>query len=298
MCRTSTATTGVATFFKATEMLESFDGMKKVWSAGKFWERNSGCHNACAIIYKLPVLPHWDGKDYGVSVLFAAGRFERGYLYLPQFQLIFEYGPGALAAFYASWIIHAVGDWDNIQMEPNDKTTLGWIGMVFYIPYSSMEVLGDKEADWGLMMNYGRFPAVRYQSRTNTSTQMCRPSRSQPVSSSCVPVEWGCYWRSAFAAEREALSVENEPLTHYSSNKNQVRKQETVRVRTELSLYYSEQSDLEDSESDLDSAPATEWGPPEPLLLSASALDDEVRWGVLADNLPVKVSCRMGLPEV
>ncbi|KAJ7465205.1 hypothetical protein FB451DRAFT_1402915 [Mycena latifolia] len=169
----STATTGVATFFKATETLElyvesvikiafphEYEGMKKVWSAGKFWERNSGCHNTRAIICGLTVLPHWDDKDYGVSVSFAAGRFERGYLYLPQFQLVFEYGSGALAAFYASWIIHAVGDWDSVQMEPNDETTPGQIGTVFYIPYSSIEVLGDKEADWGLMTNYDRFPAM------------------------------------------------------------------------------------------------------------------------------------------
>ncbi|KAJ6553425.1 hypothetical protein B0H19DRAFT_1156413 [Mycena capillaripes] len=173
MCRSSGSTTGVATFFKATETLESnvesvikvafpreYDGMKKVWSAGKLWERRSGCHNARALIYKLPVIPHWDGKDYGISLSFASGRFKGGYLYLPQFPLVFEYRPGTMAAFYASRTIHAVGEWEAEQMEADDETTPGRIGTVFYIPYASMEVLGTKESEWALMTNYGRFPAT------------------------------------------------------------------------------------------------------------------------------------------
>ncbi|KAJ7258690.1 hypothetical protein C8J57DRAFT_529670 [Mycena rebaudengoi] len=170
MCRTSTGTSGVAAFFDATTTLEAFVesvikigfpdeyvGMKKVWEAGSFWKRESGCHIARAIVYKLPVDPHWDGKDYGVSLSFGAGRYKKGYLYVPQLGLVFEYGPRALAAFYASWIMHSVGDWESEKMEANDETTPGRIGTVFYIPYASMEALIDKEKGWARRSNYGRF---------------------------------------------------------------------------------------------------------------------------------------------
>jgi hypothetical protein len=103
MCPTSGGTTAVGAMYKNTETLESnieaivkvafpdkYNGMKAICDAGKIWPRQSGCHNALAIIYNLPVFPHWDDTDFGVSVSFPAGRFEGGYLYIPQFELVFE----------------------------------------------------------------------------------------------------------------------------------------------------------------------------------------------------------------
>lgn len=103
MCPSSAGTTAVATMFKQTELLEAnvasvvkvgfpkeFEEMRKVWAAGKIWERNTGCHNARAVIFKLPVLPHLDATDFGVSVSFAAGRFMGGCVYVPQFKLVFR----------------------------------------------------------------------------------------------------------------------------------------------------------------------------------------------------------------
>ncbi|KAJ7821785.1 hypothetical protein B0H14DRAFT_3733215 [Mycena olivaceomarginata] len=172
MCPTSSSTTAVAAMYKATETLESnveavvkvafpqeYQAMKNVWAAGKLWERQSGCHNARAIVFKLPVYPHWDDTDFGVTVSFAAGDFKGGYLYIPQFDLVFEYRPGTLAAFYAACMIHSVGDWEATCMEKDAETTPGRIGTVFFIPKSSAEVLGNHEPGWGLKTNYGRFPA-------------------------------------------------------------------------------------------------------------------------------------------
>jgi hypothetical protein len=89
--------------YKNTETLESnieavvkvvfpdkYNNMKAICDPGKIWPRQSGCHNARAIVYNLPVFPHWDNTDFGVSVLFPVGRFEGGYLYIPQFELVFE----------------------------------------------------------------------------------------------------------------------------------------------------------------------------------------------------------------
>ncbi|KAJ6612994.1 hypothetical protein B0H10DRAFT_259094 [Mycena sp. CBHHK59/15] len=172
MCPSSGSTTAVGAMYKNMETLESnveaivkvafpgkYQEMKGIWRAGKIWERQSGCHNARAIVFKLPVFPHWDDTDFGVSVSFAAGRFTGGYLYIPQFELVFEYRPGTMAAFYADCTIHSVGDWEAVRMEKNDEMTPGRIGTVFYIPQSSAEALGDKEPGWGLKTNYGRFPA-------------------------------------------------------------------------------------------------------------------------------------------
>lgn len=103
MCPTSSGTTAVAAMYKNTETLESnveavikvafpdkYNDMKAICDAGKIWQRQSGCHNGRAIVYNLPVYPHWDDTDFGVSVSFAAGRFKGGYLYIPQFELVFE----------------------------------------------------------------------------------------------------------------------------------------------------------------------------------------------------------------
>ncbi|KAJ6603786.1 hypothetical protein B0H10DRAFT_2078693 [Mycena sp. CBHHK59/15] len=165
MCPGSGSTTAVGAMYKNTETLESnVEAVVKVAFPGKYQEMKgiwgpSGCHNARAIVFKLPVFPHWDDTDFGVSVSFAAGRFTGGYLYIPQFELVFEYRPGTMAAFYADCMIHSVGDWEAVRMEKNDKMTPGRIGTVFYIPQSSAEALGDKEPGWGLKTNYGRFPA-------------------------------------------------------------------------------------------------------------------------------------------
>lgn len=103
MCATSGGTTAVAAMYKNTETLESnveaiikvafpdqYIDMKAVCEAGKIWPRRSGCHNARAIVYNLPVFAHWDDTDFGLSASFPAGRFERGYLYIPQFGLVFQ----------------------------------------------------------------------------------------------------------------------------------------------------------------------------------------------------------------
>ncbi|KAJ7881462.1 hypothetical protein B0H13DRAFT_1629981 [Mycena leptocephala] len=158
--------------YKNTETLESnveavikvafpdqYSDMKAVCEAGKIWPRRSGCHNARAIVYNLPVFAHWGDTDFGLSASFPAGRFERGYLYIPQFGLVFQYGPRSLAAFHADCTIHAVGDWNSVRMEANDDTTPGRIGTVFYIPQSSAEALAGKEPGWSLKTNFGRFPA-------------------------------------------------------------------------------------------------------------------------------------------
>ncbi|KAJ7801898.1 hypothetical protein B0H14DRAFT_2614923 [Mycena olivaceomarginata] len=108
-------------------------------------------HSSTSFLYSLTLMVKTMGSQSRLQLDGSKG----GYLYLPQFSLIFEYRPGTMAAFYASWIIHAVGQWKSVQMEANGETMLGWIGTVFYIPYSSMEVLGDKEVEWGLMTNYG-----------------------------------------------------------------------------------------------------------------------------------------------
>ncbi|KAJ7497175.1 hypothetical protein FB451DRAFT_1163173 [Mycena latifolia] len=102
MCPSS-GSTAVGVMYKNTEMLKSnieaivnvafpgkYQEMKAIWSAGKIWERPSGCHNTRAIVFKLPVFPHWDDTDFGVSISFVAGRFTGGYLYIPQLELVFE----------------------------------------------------------------------------------------------------------------------------------------------------------------------------------------------------------------
>ncbi|KAJ7921882.1 hypothetical protein B0H13DRAFT_2318000 [Mycena leptocephala] len=167
MCQSSTGTATVVAFFKATQTLEAFiesvikvgfpheyKGMKELWHTGKYWDREFGCHIGRVIVYKLPTAPHWDGKNFGVSVSFGAGR---GYLYVPQLGLVFEYGPRALVALYASWIIHSVGDWDSEEMDAGDETTPGRIGTVFYISHASMEVLIGKEEGWTRSTGYGVF---------------------------------------------------------------------------------------------------------------------------------------------
>lgn len=103
MCHNSSSTTAVGAMYKATQNLESnveamvkvafptkYQAMKGIWSAGKLWERPTGCHNARAVVFKKPVLPHWDDTDFGASVSFGAGNFTGGYLYIPQFELVFE----------------------------------------------------------------------------------------------------------------------------------------------------------------------------------------------------------------
>jgi hypothetical protein len=69
---------------------DKYNNMKAICDAGKIWQRQSGCHNAHVIVYNLLVFPHWDDTDFGVSVSFPAGRFVGGYLYIPQFELVFE----------------------------------------------------------------------------------------------------------------------------------------------------------------------------------------------------------------
>jgi hypothetical protein len=193
MCSNSGSTTAVAAMYQNTVLIESnveaivkvafpdkYQDMKAITDAGKIWQRPSGCHVARAVVFKLPVLPHWDDTDFETSVSFAAGRFKRGFLYIPQFGVAFEwvfilfifiyflfhliafyrYSPGSAAAFYADRIIHCVGDWESVRMEKNDETTPGRIGTVFYIPHSSAEALRGKEAGWGLKTNFGRFPVA------------------------------------------------------------------------------------------------------------------------------------------
>jgi hypothetical protein len=36
-----------------------------------------------------------------------------------------RYGLWALAAFYASWVIHSIGDWNKVEMDVNDEITPG-----------------------------------------------------------------------------------------------------------------------------------------------------------------------------
>ena len=103
MVANSSSTSAVTAMYEATEIIEShvesivkvafpqeYQNMKHLWSAAKWNKRDTGCHIARAVVFKLPVLPHWDDTDYGVSVSFAAGKFTRGYLYIPQFDLVFE----------------------------------------------------------------------------------------------------------------------------------------------------------------------------------------------------------------
>ncbi|KAF8129683.1 hypothetical protein K438DRAFT_1789025 [Mycena galopus ATCC 62051] len=128
----SSGTTTVAAMYKDTEthkwnieavvkvvFPDKYEGMKAIWSAGKIWLRQSGCHNARAIVYNLPVLPHWDETDFGVSVLFPAGGSGVDTC-IPQFRLIFD----ALT--------------------------------VLTVPFMWW-VLADKEPGWALNTNFGRF---------------------------------------------------------------------------------------------------------------------------------------------
>ncbi|KAJ7021342.1 hypothetical protein C8F04DRAFT_1195587 [Mycena alexandri] len=157
MCHNSSSTIAVGAMYKATQNLKSnVEAMVKVVFPTKY-QAMKGIWSA--VVFKKPVLPHWDDTDFGASVSFGAGNFTGGYLYIPQFELVFEYRPGALAAFYADCIIHSVGDWKAVCMEKDDEITPGRIGTVFYIPQSSAEALGSREPGWGLKTNYGRFPA-------------------------------------------------------------------------------------------------------------------------------------------
>ncbi|KAF8181987.1 hypothetical protein K438DRAFT_1601138 [Mycena galopus ATCC 62051] len=157
--------------YRNTETLESnveavvkvafpshYNVMKRISLAGQIWKRDSGCHNARAIVFKLPVFPHFDDKDFGVSVSFAAGKYTGAPLYLPQLGLLFEYRPRAMIALYADCTLHSLGDWQAVRMEEGDEITPGRIGTVFYIPRAAADVLADKEPGWGLKTNYGRFP--------------------------------------------------------------------------------------------------------------------------------------------
>ena len=103
MVDTSSGATAVAAMYDATQNLEAnveavikvffpnyYTNMKNVCEAGKIIQRPTGCHNGRAIVFKLPVLPHWDDTDFGVTVSFPAGKFTGGYLYIPQLDLVFE----------------------------------------------------------------------------------------------------------------------------------------------------------------------------------------------------------------
>ncbi|KAF7342725.1 Histone-lysine N-methyltransferase SET9 [Mycena sanguinolenta] len=179
----SSASTAVGAMYNATKNLEAnvesvvkvffpdhYDQMKKIYNAGKIIERPAGCHNARAIVFKLPVLPHWDDTDFGVTVSFPAGNFKGRYLHIPQLNLVFQYKPTSIAAFFAGCTVHWVDEWKPKLMEKKDEITPGRIGTVFYIPQPSADVLGDKEAGWGKNTN---FETTMYSS---PSTSVANPT--------------------------------------------------------------------------------------------------------------------------
>jgi hypothetical protein len=54
-------------------------------------ERSGGCYIGRAIVYKLQLFLHCDDKDYKVSASFPAGRFNEGYMVIPQFKAKLKY---------------------------------------------------------------------------------------------------------------------------------------------------------------------------------------------------------------
>ena len=76
----------VAALFKAA-FPAYYVKYKDAFEAGVWKAEDPGAFLGRAIVWKLPVLPHWDGLDAGPAVIFPVGNFSGGELYLPDLKL-------------------------------------------------------------------------------------------------------------------------------------------------------------------------------------------------------------------
>ena len=154
---------------------EEYERLKPAFEAGKWIIQDAGPWIGRALVYKLDVELHLDENDAGPSVSFPCGDFTGGQMMVPQFEAKFRcveqlvndgretspphtsYWPGHLCFFYSHSIFHRIAKWKPTRQGPNEATTPGRIGSVFFFPKPSFDILKDKPPGWGKRTGYGQW---------------------------------------------------------------------------------------------------------------------------------------------
>ncbi|KIY62270.1 hypothetical protein CYLTODRAFT_361730, partial [Cylindrobasidium torrendii FP15055 ss-10] len=139
------------------------------FQAGQWFAEDPGPWVGRALVFKLQVSVHRDGKDDGPAAIFCAGTFSGGEAIFPDLgvklrQVLIDardpgltlnrYGTGDVIIFMAGALYHKVARWVPVGNRENGMAP-GRVGHVFFFPRDSFRILQDKPPDWCKKTNGG-----------------------------------------------------------------------------------------------------------------------------------------------
>ncbi|KAJ8508340.1 hypothetical protein ONZ45_g9369 [Pleurotus djamor] len=128
---------------------EYYAAYQAAFDAGVWMRADPGPWIGRAIVYKLQVLPHVDGKDNGPTACFPTGSFSGGEAYFPDLGIKLAYRPRDIIIFFSGFLWHSVGFW-KAEASPREKDDLapGRVGHVHFFHDSTFQLLKDKPPGW------------------------------------------------------------------------------------------------------------------------------------------------------